>query len=131
VIHLHASNERFAGSKRIYAGVDELDDFVRQIDGFPSNPNDERIYEFGGRGPSTAGGYVRLRFHCTDRAGRAAIDIFVEEDVLCYIAGHAQLSLRVEAAGIDRFVEKLRKIQKAHSEDATLADKDNESGIER
>jgi hypothetical protein len=119
-IEIRASNARFAGATRIYAGLGELSDFATRINTFPTNPEDERVYEFGSREPSIAGGYCRLRFHCLDRAGHAAIDIILEDDEQVYAAEHAQLSLTVEAADIDRFIERIRVLQQERSGEARL-----------
>jgi hypothetical protein len=51
---IYASIDRFAGSAHIYAGLQELSEFATCIAGFPSNPEDERVYEFGSRAPSIA-----------------------------------------------------------------------------
>jgi hypothetical protein len=55
-IEIQVSNGRFAGSTRIFAGLQELTEFSAKIAGFPANPDDERIYEFGSREPQTAEG---------------------------------------------------------------------------
>jgi len=47
LLEIRASNPRFAGSTGIYAGLTELSEFADRIGGFPSNPQDERNYEFG------------------------------------------------------------------------------------
>jgi len=60
-------------------------------------------YEFGNRGPGMAGGFCRLRLHCLDSAGHAAVEIVLEDDEIRYAPESAQLSLKVEAAEIDRF----------------------------
>ena len=61
-IEIGASNERFAGSTRIYAGLAALSEFANHIAGFPSNPKDERSYEFGSPDPGFAGGHCTLNF---------------------------------------------------------------------
>jgi hypothetical protein len=65
---IHASNDRFAGTTWIYAGLTELGEFAAQVAVFPSNTQDERNYEFGTPDPGIAGGYCKLSFQCIDRA---------------------------------------------------------------
>ena len=119
-IDIHAANERFAGTARIYAGLDELSEFANQIGAFPTNIHDERTYEFGSPDPSMAGGYCKLRFQCVDRAGHVLIAIIVEDDDGRYPPGKAELSFKAEPAEIDRFVERLREIELERSGEAVL-----------
>ena len=105
--------------RRGNAGLDELSEFAARIAGFPSNSDDERIYEFGSRDPSVAGGYAGLRFSF-DRAGHAIAEIGIEEDHGLFGRAMAHLSFRIEAAAIDRFANALREIQHAHSGEAFL-----------
>jgi hypothetical protein len=119
-IEIHVSNGRFAGSTRIFAGLEELTEFAAKIASFPTNPDDERLYEFGSRKPQIAGGYGRMPFHCIDRAGHAAIEVIIEDDDRYYSAASARLSLQVGAADIDRFIKRLRELQKERSGEAVL-----------
>ena len=123
-VEIHAFNDRFAGSTRIYAGIEELSEFAAHIAGFPAKASDERIYEFGSRKPSVAGGYCSLRFHCLDRSGHAAVEIALEDDDQLYTVGAAQLSFHIAAAAIDRFARALRELQGARSGEATLSSTD-------
>jgi hypothetical protein len=120
-IEIRAANDRFAGSARIYAGLDELSDFATQLAGFPTSGQDGRVYEFGSRDPSAAGGYSKLRFHCVDQAGHAAVDIDVEDDNRGDPPGSVRLSIPVEAAGIDRFITRLREIERDRAGKAALS----------
>jgi len=119
-IEIYASNDRFAGSAQIYAGLEELSEFAARLAGFPSNSDDARVYEFGSRDPSVAGGYAGLRFYCLDRAGHAIVEIGIEEDHGRDGRAMAHLSFRIEAAAIDRFASALREIQHAHTGEAVL-----------
>ena len=119
-IEIHASNDRFAGSARIYAGLTDLSEFAGHIAGFPANARDERTYGFGSREPGVAGGYSGLRFHCLDQSAHAAVELALEDDDRRYGSGTAQLTIRIEAAAIDRFVEALRELEHARSGEAEL-----------
>jgi hypothetical protein len=88
-IEIQVSNGRFAGSTRIFAGLEQLTEFSAKIAGFPTNPDDERIYEFGSRESKIAGGYGRMRFHCIDHKGHAAIEVILEDDDKYYSAASA------------------------------------------
>ena len=120
-IEIQAANKRFAGTARIYAGLDELSKFGNQIRGFPAKIEDEKTYEFGSRDPSVAGGYCKLCFQCVDRAGHVAIAILVEDDDHRHPPGKAELSFGAEPAEIDRFIERLREIELEQSGEAVLA----------
>jgi hypothetical protein len=120
-IEIQVSNGRFAGSTRIFAGLEQLTEFSAKIAGFPTHPDDERIYEFGSRESKIAGGYGRMRFHCIDHKGHAAIEVILEDDDKYYSAASARLSLQVEAADIDRFIKRLRELQKERSGEAVLS----------
>jgi hypothetical protein len=61
-----------------------------------------------------------MHFHCVDRAGHAAIEVTIEDDDTYYSAASAQLSLQVEAADIDRFIKRLRELEKERSGEAVL-----------
>lgn len=120
-IDIHAANKRFAGTARIYAGLDELSEFANQISGFPANIQDERTYEFGSPDPSMAGGYCKLSFQFVDQAGHVLIAIVVKDDDGRYPPGKAELNFGAEPAEIDRFVERLREIELERSGEAVLA----------
>jgi hypothetical protein len=119
-IEIHAANERFAGSTRIYAGLKELSDFAKHITGFPVDPHDVRQYEFGSRARSFAGGYCRLHFRCKDQLGHAEVGVDLEDDSGKFQQGIAKFSLRFEAAGMDRFVKGLIEIEQERSGKANL-----------
>jgi hypothetical protein len=119
-IAIHASNERFAGSTRIYAGLAQLSEFADRIAGFPSNPQDERKYEFGTSDPGFTGGWCKLYLRCIDGAGHVRLDIEVEDDDHRHESATAQLGFRVLAADIDQFVLKLREVEQEQVGDANL-----------
>ncbi len=81
-VDIQAANPRYDGSARIFAGLHELSAFANQIGGFPASIQDERVYEFGSRDRSIAGGYCKLHLRCVDRTGHAVIEIVIEDDEL-------------------------------------------------
>ena len=120
LIEIHARNERFAGSSRVYGDPDELTRLADRISGFPSHPTDERIYEFGSQDRNIAGGYVRLRFCCVDGVGHAAVDVMLEDDDATYAIASAKFSLAVEAAAVDEFVMELIRLHRERTGEAVL-----------
>lgn len=119
-VDIQAANSRCAGSARIYAGLQQLTEFANQIRGFPASVQDERAYEFGSRDRSIAGGYCKLHLRCVDHIGHPVVEIMIEDDERLYLSGHAGLTIEVEAAGIDRFVEMLFEIEREKSGEALL-----------
>lgn len=119
-IEIHASNTRFAGSTRIYAGVAELSELAGKIEGFPRAYEDCRVHEFGTTDPSFAGGFCSITLRCLDRAGHVGVDVMMEDDEGAYAPAQAQFSFQTEAAAVDRFIENLRIIEKARSGEALL-----------
>lgn len=119
-IEVRASNDQFAGSARIYAGLDQLSAFAACVAGFPESPTDERMYEFGDPKRSTAGGYAMLRFRCLDRSGHPGVEIAIENQDGLWGTERANLSFRIEAAGVDRFTSTLRELECRRSGEAVL-----------
>lgn len=119
-IEISASSDRYAGATRIYAGLDELSEFAALISGFPTNPKDERVYEFGSRDPGIAGGYCSLRFHTSDMVGHAAVEIEIEDDVQSYKPAMARMTFKTGASHIDHFVQRLREVERDHAGEASL-----------
>jgi hypothetical protein len=119
-VEIHASNDRLAGSTRVYAGLDELSRFACTIAGFPTGNQDRRAYAFGTRDPSCAGGYCSVTFRCVDGAGHVSVDVVLEDDDGRYASALAQFSFQTEPAAIDRFVERLRSVEQNRSGSADL-----------
>ena len=119
-IEIVASNERFAGSAYIYAGVDELSELAAKLDGFPHSSDDRRAHEFGNRDPAFAGGFVSIAWHCLDRAGHLGVDLVLEDDASRYPPAHAAFSFQTEPAAVDHFIEDLRKIESNRFGSASL-----------
>ena len=119
-IEIRASNDRFAGSTRIYAGLAELSEFANRIAGFPSNPKDERNYEFGSPDPGFAGGHCTFHLQCIDSVGHARLRIALEDDHRLHELATAKLAFPVLAADIDRFTTRLREMEKEQFGEANL-----------
>ena len=111
-IEVAASNERFAGSAYIYAGVEELSELAPKMDGFPRSYEDRRNHEFGNRDPGFAGGFVSITLRCVDRAGHLAVDLVLEDDAGRYPRAHAAFGFQTEPAALDYFIESLRKVER-------------------
>jgi len=119
-IEVSVSNGRFAGSARIYAGLDDLARLADRLDGFPASAHDERDFELGYPLTIYAGGHVELFVHTVGNLGHSVVDVEIVDDDQKYSAGSACFTLPVEAAGIDSFVRSLRAAQSARSGVATL-----------
>ena len=62
-----------------------------------------------------------MYLRCVDHTGRPVVEIMIEDNDQWYSSGHAEFSIRVEAAGIDRFVEMLFEIERQKSGEALLS----------
>lgn len=120
-IEVSVSGARYAGSTRIFAGLDDLGRLADALSGFPVSTHDERDFELGVRSTVYAGGYVRLFVHTVGNLGHSVVDVETIDDDQKYSAGSACFIIPVEAAGIDRFVQGLRAAQSARSGVARLA----------
>ena len=120
-IEVVASNERFAGSAYIYAGVEELSDLAAKMEGYPRSIDDRRTHEFGNRDPAYAGGFVSITLHCLDRAGHLGVDLVLEDDAGRYPRAHAAFGFQTEPAALDNFIESLRKVERDRFGSASLA----------
>jgi hypothetical protein len=121
-IEVAASNERFAGSAWIYAGVDELSKVAAKLDGFPRSYEDRRAHEFGNRDPAFAGGFFSITVRCIDRAGHLAVDIVLEDDASRYPRAQAAFGFQTEPAALDSFIGNLRKVERDRFGSASLAE---------
>jgi len=112
-IEVTARNDRFAGSARIYAQLDDLNNLAATLKAFPSNPGDQRTYTIGTTDEGCAGGYCNLRFYCKDGAGHIAINVIFSDDFRLYSRGKAEFTLEsIEASHIDSFVDQLQGISR-------------------
>lgn len=118
-LDIHASSERFAGSARVYAGLDDLTELADRISGFPQSATDERRYEFGSQETNVAGGYCLLRFICSDGAGHAKLEVVLKDDARNE-HGSASFGFQVFATEIDRFVLMLRALDERRVPEAIL-----------
>jgi len=119
-IEVAADSGRFAGTTRIYAGLDELSIFASQIAGFPTTAEDQRNYEFGSTESGVAGGFALLRFHCLAGAGHPALEVIIEDDQQRHEIASARFAFQFAAADLDRFVTRLHHIERNRSGEATL-----------
>jgi hypothetical protein len=110
-LDIRASNERFAGSARVYAGLNELTELAGLISGFPQSSTDERVYEIGSQEPRTAGGFCSLRFHCSDGAGTARLEVVLNDDDDRHEHDSASFGFQVFPVELDRFVLILRALE--------------------
>lgn len=108
-VRVTAWNGAFGGTADVYVGIGGLEEAAARLRGFPKRPADVREVMLGAFGPASAGGGVSMRFYCADAAGHAYVDSKIESDSL---AGRpvqcVTLSLPIEAAAVDSFVEELR-----------------------
>jgi len=110
-IRVTAWNGLFGGTADVYVAIGKLGKIAAQLEGFPKNPSDVREVMFGAFGPKYAGGGVSMRFYCVDGSGHASVDSTIEADYEQKVKTQsAVLSLRVEAAAVDSFVEELRRL---------------------
>src|SRR5262245_7866284 len=111
-VEFRASNGRFAGVVNVYADHDALSRFTKELRGFPASVADRRPYQFGNFDPSFAGGGMRMEFRCLDRSGHAVVEMQLRTDPR-HQAGReetASFAVRIEAAGVDAFVEELASV---------------------
>ena len=119
-LDIRAWNERFAGSARVYAGLNELSEMAERVLGFPQNPTDERKFEFGSQKPDAAGGFCSIRFSCSDGAGHARLDVVLKDDDARHEHGLSSFGFQVFAVEIDRFVLMLRGLEARRLPEARL-----------
>jgi hypothetical protein len=110
-VGIAAWNGAFGGAADVYLSIGRLREIAEELEGFPRSPADKREVLFGRFGQEWAGGAVSMRFYCADRAGHAYVESKIESDRR--IAGVTQsvvLSLGIEPAALDSFVEDLRRL---------------------
>ena len=111
-VRLSAWNGLFGGSANIYAAIGELSESAQKLKGFPRNPTDKRILEFGEFGPKAAGGAAILSFYCVDSAGHVSIEVRIESETRGAIPAQSVLLVAaVEPAAIDSFSSDLSRIE--------------------
>ena len=110
-IRISAWNGSFGGDAAIYVDTERLKETASELRGFPASVSDVRELSFGGFGPRCAGGAASLRFYCIDGSGHARLDAKIESDY--DRAGKAEsvtMTLSIEPAALDRFVQALDKL---------------------
>lgn len=106
-----AWNGTFGGSAEIYEAIGDLEEAAARLRGFPRNVSDMREIIFGSFDRKFAGGCVKMRFHCIDGAGHACAEASIDSNH--ELGGTIQtvlLSVRVEPAAIDRFIQELQRV---------------------
>jgi hypothetical protein len=107
-----AWNGAFGGAAEFYEAIGDLRDIAAQLRGFPTNSADTREITFGNFDRKVAGGGVRMRFHCVDDAGHAYVEATIDSNY--YSGGTIQtvvLSMPIEAAAVDTFVQELQRLE--------------------
>ena len=108
---ISAWNGSFGGAADVYTEADQLKEAAAVLQRFPLDLSDVREVTFGEFGPKSAGGAVSMRFYCGDRAGHTYVDSKIESGHDS--AGKAQsvfMTLTIEPAAVDSFVEELRQL---------------------
>jgi hypothetical protein len=114
-LRVRASNGRFAAAAELCVNLDALATLAGTLAGFPTSPADVRECTLGNFDPAAARGGVRLRLACTDALGHAAVRVTVRAAGTAFTDGRktedefADLTIPVEPAAIDAFVEELRR----------------------
>lgn len=109
-LRVAVSNGSFSGRTSVYVELDALARCAALLKGFPAPAQDERVVEWGDSDMSSSLGGVKFRFACIDASGHACVwaelrssdslgDVMPQQTV--------RLSLPIEAAAVDRFVEEL------------------------
>lgn len=119
-LDIRAANERFAGSARVYAALDELTELAQQLSGFPQSTADERKYAFGTQEPGWAGGFCSLHFFCNDGSGHARLEVVLMDDEGRHEQASASFGFQVFAVEVDQFVLMLRGLSDRKLAEAIL-----------
>jgi hypothetical protein len=111
-VRVSAWNGAFRRLRRHLRWYRELAESAEKLKGFPCNPSDKRILEFGAFGPKAAGGAATLSFYCRDSAGHASVEVKIESDDRERIPAQSVLLVAtVEPAAVDSFVSDLRRLE--------------------
>jgi hypothetical protein len=118
-VRISGWNGAFGGVSDVYLGLDQLEETVAAIRGFPRNFADVREIRLGS--DSDPGRRVSMRFYCVDSSGHASVDLTIESapDAAGKIQS-AILSLPIEASAVDSFVEDLHRLSSSGAGIATL-----------
>ncbi|HET7215933.1 MAG TPA: hypothetical protein VFL79_20245 [Terriglobia bacterium] len=108
-VRISAWNGAFGGAADVYTGIGGLEEAAKRLKGFPQHPADTREVTLGAFGPEWAGGGVRMRFYCLDASGHAHLELDIESEGLQGRPSQSvHMSLAIEAASVDSFIEELR-----------------------
>ena len=121
-VRVAVSNGSFSGQTNVYVGLGDLAVAADLLAGFPTNPRDERRVSWGSEEPESRLGRVELLFRCRTGAGHLVLAAEVtSSDMGAAETGQTvRLQLPFEAAGLDRFLEALRAIERAKRGTAML-----------
>jgi hypothetical protein len=120
-LRVSAWNGSFGGVANICVGIGRLKEIASRLSGFPTNPSDEREIVLGTFGREFAGGAARMRFYCADRAGHAYLESKIESEFESVgVVQNVVISMPIEAAAVDVFVEELGQMEAQASGTARL-----------
>jgi len=106
-----ASNGRFSGRARAYAGADFFKEIQERVSGFPVDAKDRREIEFGDF-DAQASGAVTLRFFCKNRSGHAFIDVEIIAKREQFDGSESvRLMLPIEAGALDEFLAEVANLK--------------------
>ncbi|MEO6690377.1 MAG: hypothetical protein ABIS07_15765 [Dokdonella sp.] len=118
-VSISARSENFAGSTRVYLAHGDLKALADTLRGFPVSALDERDVEFGKFGRERAHGAARLKFYSVDASANACVEATLETPwpratswPHGEVAETARIVVKIEAAGVDRFVSQLFAIDR-------------------
>jgi hypothetical protein len=129
-VRISCSNGTFSGSADMYVSVGDLVKLASRLQGFPQDPADHRKLTLGSFESESDSGGVELAFRCLDSVGHVAVKAKIralpsqrEVGKECYGPDMqtAEMTIAVEPAAIDRFVEQLRMIESKTRDSATLS----------
>jgi hypothetical protein len=116
------SNGYFAGQAEVYVSRDNLSDLANALRGFPSSPDDSRVFELGTFNPNHVDGGARMRFFCEDAAGHAVLEVKLRGGA-CQGMGEVEsvaVRIAIQAAGVDDFIKQLQGMGKIIGASASL-----------
>jgi hypothetical protein len=121
-VRVAVSNSSFSGQTNVYVGLGDLAAAADHLAGFPTSPGDERRVSWGSEEPGSRLGQVKLLFRCRTGAGHPVLAAEVRSsDLAAAEPGQiVRLQLPFDAAGMDRFVEALRAVERARRGTAVL-----------
>jgi hypothetical protein len=115
-VRVAVSNGSFSGQTNVYVGLGDLAAAAGHLAGFPTNPRDERRVSWGSEEPESRSGRVELLFSAEVLAAEVT-----SSDMGAAGPGQTvRLLLPFDAAGLDRFVEALRAVERAKRGTAML-----------